>query len=136
MAKALTKSKADQMMSEIKKYKERTSKLREKAKESAERTVESAATIGGGALGGYIHAEYGDKEYFGVEAQTVAGAVATIVGIMDLAGKQSSMVGALGEGILAYDLGRRVAEKLAGTAGVSGMSNAKLREMMRVANKA
>jgi len=112
--------------------------VKEKAIAASERTVHTAAVLGGGALGGYIHAEYGDKEYLGLEAQTAVGAVLAVVGIMDLAGKQSEIVGKLGEGMLAYDFGRRVAEKRGTTAGVgaSGMTNEKLVDMMRKASQA
>ena len=129
MAKINTRS-ADKLLAAIAQKDKSMKTLREKATAASERTVHTAAVLGGGALGGYMHAEYGDKEYLGLEAQTAAGAVLAIVGIMELAGKQSEIVGKLGEGMLAYDFGRRVAEKRGKTAGVSGMTNEQLRKMM------
>jgi hypothetical protein len=100
----------------IKKWKEglrdkdAMARLRAKAKEKAEGTVETAAVVGGGALAGYIEASYPDKEVFGVNAGLAAGAVLTVVGLMGYAGKSSHIVGSLGEGMLAYEAGRRVAK--------------------------
>jgi hypothetical protein len=95
---------------ELSRDKEAMSRLRAKAKEKAEETVETAAVIGGGALAGYIEASYPDKEFMGVNAGLAGGAVLTVVGLMGWAGRSSHIVGAAGEGMLAYEAGRRVAK--------------------------
>jgi hypothetical protein len=83
-------------------------RFKEKAKEKAESAIETAAVIGGGALAGYVGANY-DTEFMGVNAGLAAGAALTVVGIMGWAGRSSHIVGSLGEGMLAYEVGKRVA---------------------------
>lgn len=104
--------------SAVERLKSANKRLRESISESVEGTVETAAVIGGGALGGYIQSEYPDKELMGVNINLVAGAALTVTGIMGWAGAQSNMVGSIGEGMLAYEAGRRVADRDAATAGI------------------
>lgn len=102
----------------------RTTAIRAKAamSEYTEKTVETVATIGGGALAGYIESEWPGKEVFGVNMGLAAGALLTVTGIMDWGGKQSVILGAAGEGMLAYEAGRRVANR-ASSSGVGALGS-------------
>lgn len=102
----------------VERLKNANKRLRDTISESVEGTVETAAVIGGGALGGYVQSEYPDKEVMGVNINLAAGAVLTVTGIMGWAGAQSNMVGSVGEGMLAYEAGRRVAERDGASAGI------------------
>lgn len=82
--------------------------LKAKAKEKAEATVETAGVIAGGALSGYLEAKYSDQDLWGINYGLAGGALLTVVGMMQWAGKSSNIVGSVGEGMLAYEAGRRV----------------------------
>lgn len=104
-------TKREKFADEIKRLKEQKKRIAEKAGEATERTVGTAVTIGGGALGGYIDGEKPDWEIMGLNANTMVGAGVTVVGLMGWAGKQwSDMMMNLGEGMLAYEAGKRVRE--------------------------
>jgi len=96
-------------------------RYRADAAEYTERTVQTALTVGGGAAAGWVEKEYPGKEILGVNAGLALGGVLTVVGIADVAGKHSAMLGALGEGMLAYEAGRRVKQ---GAWAASGYANA------------
>jgi predicted transcriptional regulator len=87
------------------------SNLRAKMKEHAEQTVEVAATVGGGAIAGYLGVNYSSWQLAGIDAGMAVGAIATVVGLMGWAGNSSNVIGSLGTGMLAYEAGKKVAEK-------------------------
>jgi len=106
----MTMSSKTEFMQALAKAKDRLAKVKAESNDYAERTVETAMTLGGGAIAGYMQNKYPDKEVLGVNAGLAISAALTIVGITDWAGKQSRALGAVGEGMLAYEVGRRVAQ--------------------------
>lgn len=85
--------------------------IRAKAREKAEDTVEAAAVIAGGAAAGYIESEWADKDVFGVNIGLIAGGALMVAGMMGWAGRSSHIAGSLGEGMLAYEAGKRVLQR-------------------------
>lgn len=106
----MAESRYDQVVEKWEAAKRQAAGLREKMSAQAEEVIEVAATIGGGAAAGYIDREYGDKDFFGIKASIAAGVALTTVGVMDWAGSQSSTVGCVGVGMLAYEAGVYVFE--------------------------
>ena len=114
-----------EMIEKIDRYAETARRAREKASEFAENSIDSVATIGGGALAGYAERKLKKddgtpRDLFGVKLGQAAGAALTLTGLMGWAGKQSRLVGSVGEGMLAYEAGRAVfnASAKGGSAGV------------------
>lgn len=87
--------------------------LREKAKEAAESTAATIAVFVGGAAGGYIEKKYGsgNTKWFGVDPGLAIGSALTVTGLMGWAGRSSDYIGSVGEGILAFEIGKRVYDK-------------------------
>ena len=97
-----------ELETDLERTKAALSRVREKTSKVADATAGTVATIGGGAVGGYLAANYADKTFLGLPPQTMLGAAATLVGVFGYAGKNSEIVAAFGEGTLAFDVGFRV----------------------------
>jgi hypothetical protein len=84
------------------------SRARDRAKVAAEETVEQLAVVAGGALGGYLDAEFGTQKIIGLSYPLALGGLLTVAGMFGWVGKQSSMVQGLGGGLLAWEGGKAV----------------------------
>jgi hypothetical protein len=130
MAEPTTKTEA---ISAWQRAKQSATRVREKAAAVAQKTVGTALVVGGGAAAGYIDGAYPEAELGGINAGLVLGAAGTIVGLADWAGRASPYIGDVGEGMLAYEIGKRVRDKTAGgTSGVgAGGDKATLADLFR-----
>ena len=81
--------------------------MRDKAEQAAEKSMGTLAIVGGGALGGFLDSRY--PTVWGVDTGWVAGGLLTAVGIFGVAGKHSDLISDAGAGVLAYEVGLRVA---------------------------
>jgi hypothetical protein len=84
--------------------------LRSAVASRLEETVDIIAILGGGAVAGYIEANWGDKELVGLKYNVILGVGLVALGIFDMFGRQSHLVASVGEGMLAYVLGAKVHE--------------------------
>ena len=92
----------------LEKFKNRLKHAHEKAKEATEEVVEKVAVVGGGAAAGFISAKFPDASLAGINAGLGIGAALTLVGVFNVAGRSSNLIGDLGAGMLAYETGTRV----------------------------
>lgn len=95
------------MLAEIDRLESQNKRLREKDKHAVTQVVDTVAVLGGGAVAGFLDGKYPDKKMFGFGLPMAAGAALTLTGYMNWAGKEySQMAQCLGEGILAYEMGK------------------------------
>lgn len=100
-----------QLLSELDSVNRRLSNTRKKASDKLEQAVTTAGVVAGGAGAGWVDAKYGDKKIAGVGVNLVVGMGLTAVGLMEWAGRQSNVVGAVGTGMLSYEAGKEVRER-------------------------
>jgi hypothetical protein len=96
------------ILEELDKAQKSAKTSRDRAKRGAEKIVNKAMVLGGGAAAGGIDGKYPDKKIMGVRQPMLAGAALSIVGLMNAAGRYSDAIGSLGDGMLAYELGLMV----------------------------
>jgi hypothetical protein len=84
------------------------SRARDRARAAAEETVEQLAVVAGGALGGYLDAEFGAQKIIGLSYPLALGGLLSVAGMFGWAGRQSNMVQAVGGGLLAWEGGKAV----------------------------
>ena len=130
MADPTTKQEA---LTALQRVNARMAKVREKASVVASKTVGTALVIGGGAGAGYLDGAYPEAELGGINAGLVLGAAGTLVGVANWAGKASPYIGDVGEGMLAYEIGKRVRDKTASgdIPKVSGDGGATMADVLR-----
>lgn len=90
----------------------RLARARAKATDATKKIAGTALVVGGGMVAGYAKGAHPDWELGGIDAGLVAGAAFTVVGLAGWAGKASAYIGDAGEGMLAYELGRKVEDKV------------------------
>ena len=90
----------------------RLERLKKKSSEMAERTAALVFTVGGGLAAGYLDTEFKGKDLFGVPYSTVAGATATVVGLMGWAGNYSKPAEHFGSGVLACEAYKMLRNKM------------------------
>lgn len=99
-----------ELETDLEKTKASLSRIREKSSRVADATANTVATVGGGAVGGWMASTYKGKSILGLKAETALGGAATAIGLFGYAGKNSEIVASFGEGVLAFDVGMRVYE--------------------------
>jgi F0F1-type ATP synthase assembly protein I len=101
----------EQMLAALDRSERRAARLRDQAKTAVEDAVATVATIGGGAVAGFLDARYYDTRPLGMGLPLLTGASATIVGLMGWAGRQSRFVGAVGSGLLTAETYKAVYQR-------------------------
>lgn len=101
------------MLAEIDSQRQALKRSRERERAKTEEIVDAVGVVAGGAAAGYVAAKYSGKELFGLTPNLAIGTGLTVVGMMGWAGKNASRLStAVGTGVLAYEVGTRVAAKV------------------------
>jgi len=90
-------------------------------KDKIEDVTFAGAAVAGGAFGGYLDGAHAEKNVFGLDLGLAVGAGLALVGVAGIGGKVAPMALHFGAGVLAYETGKRVAEKSAESASVGGV---------------
>lgn len=93
----------EQLLDRLDASERRIARLRDKARGAVEEAINTVATVTGAAGAGYMDAKWFDKRPLGLGLPLLTGGMLTVVGLMQWAGKQSSLVGALGTGMLSAE---------------------------------
>lgn len=126
-----------ELLAEIDKQQRRNRSIRERASEKAEAAGNFVGTVIGGGLGGIIDQKAKGKEIAGISYNWLAGAALGAVGLMDYAGKHSSLVASLGAGILAFEAGKLTYVRMGGTvAGEDDVGALPMRRNRRLMDRA
>jgi len=113
----------EQLLDRLDASERRAIRLRDKAKGAVEEAVNTVATVTGGAAAGFMDARWFDKRPLGLGLPLLTGGALTVVGLMGWAGKQSSLVGALGSGMLTAEAYKAVYSRSREGGATSGLGS-------------